>query len=453
MRSFGFRLTLFVAILGAGIGSTAWALGYPGDTIETVYVMPSSVTLATPTSYVVSTAWVEPTAYAVPTYYTTAYWMDPVVLAQPTYATTAYVRRGLFGRRWLVERPILATYATTYAPTAYYGAPRYRATSYPVVDRMVVPSRYVVSADCICPPTVAMAAPAERAPAASSSPGSAAPRTGSRSRSLQSDPEELSTIDSSVGPPPGDSQAAGASGSLRNNTARETIPGTLPDLPTGFRDNTPTPPPPQPAPPVSGSQPSTAPTQSKPATANTPGGQSTPVTPGAGGGGLGGAAAADPKARTTPNAGLNSGGASNPGVANPSNTVPAPTAPSDADPNAPPEIGPPGEVRRNSLRPSYGASAVRPEFRNILVGTVLSSEAREPEEGVRISVRNANSGGAKATTTNAFGRFAVRLADGDWTVNVTMPSGNVYEVSQIRVSNGLITDSLGRRVPSLEITR
>ena len=55
--------------------------------------------------------------------------------------------------------------------------------------------------------------------------------------------------------------------------------------------------------------------------------------------------------------------------------------------------------------------------------------------------------------TNAFGRFAVRLADGDWAVNVTMPSGRVYEVSQIRVSDGQITDSQGRRVPSLEITR
>ncbi len=59
----------------------------------------------------------------------------------------------------------------------------------------------------------------------------------------------------------------------------------------------------------------------------------------------------------------------------------------------------------------------------------------------------------EGTTTNAFGRFAVRLTDGDWAVDVTMPSGNVYEVSQIRVSDGVITDSLGRQVPFLEITR
>ena len=161
MRSFGFRLMLLVATLCAGIGSTAWALGNHGDAIETVYVMPSSVNMPVSTSYVVSTGWVEPTAYAVPTYFTTAYWMDPVVLAQPTYATTAYVRRGLLGRRWLVERPVLATYATTYVPTAYYSAPRYRATSYAVVDRAVVPTRYIASTDCVCGPVVAMAAPVD----------------------------------------------------------------------------------------------------------------------------------------------------------------------------------------------------------------------------------------------------------------------------------------------------
>jgi len=55
--------------------------------------------------------------------------------------------------------------------------------------------------------------------------------------------------------------------------------------------------------------------------------------------------------------------------------------------------------------------------------------------------------------SDAFGRFAVRLDDGDWTVNVTMPSGRIYPVSRIRVSNGQITDSQGNRIPSLEITR
>jgi hypothetical protein len=105
------------------------------------------------------------------------------------------------------------------------------------------------------------------------------------------------------------------------------------------------------------------------------------------------------------------------------------------------------------MRPNYAMRPARPRFPNILIGTVLSSSDGQPEEGVQISVRNAAMGVGKTATTNAFGRFAVRLADGDWTVDVTMPSGRIYEVSQLRVADGVITDSQGRRVPSLEITR
>jgi Carboxypeptidase regulatory-like domain len=441
MRSFGFRLTLLVAILCAGIGSTARALGLRGDTIETVYVMPTSVNLPIATSYVVSTGWIEPTAYAVPTYYTTAWWADPVVLAQPTYATTTYVRRGLLGRRWLVERPMLATYATAYVPTAYYATPRYRATSYTVVDPMVVPTRYLASTDCVCPPVVAMAAPVGRAPARSASPGSATPRNDSASRNVESEPENLTTINSDVGPAPADNRAAGAPG---ETTARQTIPGALPpEVGGGVRDTTPpVPSAPRPQPPVNRTDASTTAGQTGAPGAGTQGGQQ-PVrsAPGTGAGGNTGTG-------TNTGAGANPGAGGNTGV-----TPAAPVAPAGSDPITPPDLPLSGEVRRNSLRPTYASSTVRPELRNVLVGTVLTSTAREPEEGVRITVRNADSGRERATTTNAFGRFAVRLTDGDWKVDVTMPSGNVYEVSQIRVSNGMITDSLGRRVPFLEITR
>ncbi len=86
--------------------------------------------------------------------------------AQPTYAPTAYVRRGgLFGRRWVVEQPVLATYTTSYVPTAYYSAsPAYRATSYALADRLVVPSAYFTPVECVCPPVVASAAPTSNAP-------------------------------------------------------------------------------------------------------------------------------------------------------------------------------------------------------------------------------------------------------------------------------------------------
>ena len=55
--------------------------------------------------------------------------------------------------------------------------------------------------------------------------------------------------------------------------------------------------------------------------------------------------------------------------------------------------------------------------------------------------------------TDAFGRYAVRLPDGDWTVKVTSASGKVYSVSEVTVSGGQISDELGRDVPTLTINR
>jgi hypothetical protein len=126
-------------------------------------------------------------------------------------------------------------------------------------------------------------------------------------------------------------------------------------------------------------------------------------------------------------------------------------------PNEPEPLPPanaPGEIRREAQRPAYSPRTLRPDFRNVLSGIVLSSAAGEPEEGVRVTVTDQSGQFLnKVALTNAFGRFAVRLADGDWTVNVTMPSGRVYPVHQVRVSNGQVTDPQGRRIPSLEITR
>jgi hypothetical protein len=482
MRSFGFRLTFLVAILWAGIGSTVWALGHHGDAIETVYVMPSSVTLPVPTSYVISTSWAEPTAYAVPTYYTTAYWMDPVVLAQPTYTPTAYVRRGgLFGRRRVVERPVLASYTTPYVPTAYYATPAYRATSYPSTGTVIVPSAYVASADCVCPQVVASAAPSYPSSSSRGS-GAAGSGTSTRPRVRQSEPEDRSSMRSDVGPPPEELDAVGSAAATGapNTNAQETAPARLPDLPASVRDTSP-PPPAAVRGPASAIRPGTNPPgQTNPSAANPQTGQSG-TTQSAGGGAAQpgdavqpGGAANLPRGGTNPrSSGANTGAGGNTGGGNPgatgsgtggntgpgneTGTVPAPTAPTapgDSDPNGPPSLGASGEVRHESMRPSnYGTQAVRSSLRNVLVGTVLSNFDREPEEGVRISVRNTATGSGKDTTTNAFGRFAVRLADGDWAVDVTTRSGRVYEVSQIRVSNGLITDNQGRRVPSLEITR
>ena len=52
----------------------------------------------------------------------------------------------------------------------------------------------------------------------------------------------------------------------------------------------------------------------------------------------------------------------------------------------------------------------------------------------------------RTASTDAYGRYAIRLPDGDWTVKVAMPSGRTYAVSQITVSGGQITDDLGSSV-------
>jgi hypothetical protein len=78
----------------------------------------------------------------------------------------------------------------------------------------------------------------------------------------------------------------------------------------------------------------------------------------------------------------------------------------------------------------------------------------EPEEGVEVLISSRTSSFQdRVTMSDAFGRFAVKVPDGDWTVRVTMPSGRVYSVSDITVTNGLITDDTGRAIPSLIITR
>jgi Carboxypeptidase regulatory-like domain len=111
--------------------------------------------------------------------------------------------------------------------------------------------------------------------------------------------------------------------------------------------------------------------------------------------------------------------------------------------------------RRDSQRsaltmPRY----IRPEIRNVLFGRVEAGDTSEPEEGVRVSISNRqNTSERREALTDAFGRFAMRVPDGDWTVSVTMPSGRVYSVRQINVSNGQITDEIGRHVPGLVITR
>ena len=114
----------------------------------------------------------------------------------------------------------------------------------------------------------------------------------------------------------------------------------------------------------------------------------------------------------------------------------------------------PARSRHQAHAAEIASPAAPASSRNVLTGFVQSRADGQLEEGVRISVsERLDQTLDKSTLTDAFGRFSMRLTEGDWTVNVTMPSGRVYPVSELRVNNGQIIDSLGRRVPSLEITR
>jgi len=91
---------------------------------------------------------------------------------------------------------------------------------------------------------------------------------------------------------------------------------------------------------------------------------------------------------------------------------------------------------------------------NILEGKVVSGDRGQPEENVRVTLTNrAGAFVDRTATTDAYGHYAVRVPDGDWTVKVTMPSGRVYDVYQLTVSGDRITDDRGEVVASLTITR
>ena len=133
-----------------------------------------------------------------------------------------------------------------------------------------------------------------------------------------------------------------------------------------------------------------------------------------------------------------------------------PTAPS-GDPNElMPALGrtiPTRRIRRDASKAVYGLRTLRPERRNVLFGRVENSSGG-PLGEVPVSVTSRSNGAIhRDGMTNAFGGFAIRLYDGEWTVNVTMPSGRVYPVRNVTVSDGRVLDNKeGREVPTLIIS-
>jgi len=429
MRSIGLRLPILaVLVLASSSVPTRAQVLY----LETADWVPTASVLALPTSYVVAGTYALPTSYTIPTVYATAYvtesaWLAPTTYVAPTYYETRFRRRGLFGRRLVETTRAYYLPTTAYYPTTYY---------YPTVfiSPAVMPTGYTIarSSDCCGGEMVAAAAPAVRMYPSEQTPVATtpAPRTDSRSRPLriQSEAAEDESINSNV--------------------------PELPPREAPTRADTSNPPPGRvdspPNPPVPIRQQSTAPrsgsaTQSKTAApaAGSPGGS---------GPGTGGAGTAPPKAANPQNA---------PTSPASSGAVDLPMAPAGGDDLQPAPAGDEtsgsgsGGQRREVQKPVLPSPrGLRSQYRNVLFGRVKARDTAEPEEGVRVTISSRmNAYEDRVTLTDAFGRFAVKVPDGDWTVKVTMPSGRAYSVSQITVSNGLISDDIGRDIPSLVITR
>jgi hypothetical protein len=404
--------------------------------LDTVNWIPTASVLTLPTSYVVASSYVVPTSYAVPTVYATAYatetaLLTPTTYVAPTYYETRFRRTGLFGRRLVETTRAYYIPTTAYYPTTYY----YPTTFYSptVLDTAVVPTGFAIasaSTTACCGEVVTAPAvrslPSEQAPASTTP----APRRSQRSRPsrIESEPTEDESINSNVEPAPA-------------LPPREPRPES--SKATEGRSDSP------PAPPVPTREQSTVPRPGSPPARTKSAAPATGFPTGTGPGGASG----QPKnssSRTPPESSAPTGSGDQPPL--------APAGGDDLQP-APSNDEKAGSgyrtLRRDSQRPVLTAPrSLRSQLRNVLFGRVKSRDTNEPEEGVRVTISNRmNAYEDRVTLTDAFGRFAVKVPDGDWTVNVSMPSGRVYSVSQITVSNGLITDDIGRDIPSLVITR
>jgi len=416
MRLIGLRLPILAVLMLAmsSVPARAQVLY-----LETADWVPTASVLALPASYVVAGTYAVPTSYAIPTVYATAYVTQSALLAPttyvaPTYYETRFRRRGLFGRRLVETTRAYYLPTTAYYPTTYY----YPTTFYSptVLDTAVVSTGYSTarSSNCCGGEMIAAVTPEVRSYASEQAPVATAPapRSNPRSRSapLQSQPAEDDSTSSNVPELPAREQdnkqdGLGAAAGRPDSPPAPQVPLRNTAPPAGAGAGTPAT---KPAAPVTGSPASGA--QPKNVTPKT-GAADLPLAP-AGGDDL------------QPFPGDDTSGAGTGG-------------------------------KRVVQKPVLSMTReVRSQYRNVLFGRVKTRDTNEPEEGVRVTISNrTNAFADRVALTDAFGRFAVKVPDGDWTVNVTMPSGRAYSVSQITVSNGLISDDIGRDIPSLVITR
>lgn len=113
-------------------------------------------------------------------------------------------------------------------------------------------------------------------------------------------------------------------------------------------------------------------------------------------------------------------------------------------------LPPDAPQQREARKPVVSPAALA----NILSGVVEAKRTSAFVPGVRITLTNRlRTFPDRVAESDALGRFAIRLFDGDWSVKVEAKDGRDVEVKRITVSGGQITDEQGREVPSLIIRR
>jgi hypothetical protein len=412
MRLRGIRLPLLAAAVWAGICLTVYAADL--EYRETIYVSPTSTTVSLSPTYAVSRSYV-PTEYVIPTYIptsasyiATSYYAEPVSLLPTAYVATTY-RRGLFGRRWLVERPLATSYGVAYLPSSYI-APTLYPTSYRVTSYLPTTWQYpsvlatsYSSLPAIGCDDIALATPSQ--PSSSSrvvrSSANGEPRASDSGR------REEQPISSAVDPAP---DALSPIAPLPD-TQKNKPPADAASTPRGD-----TPPiPPSPSKPDPGAAQSDAAKAAQQGTAKAGDKKATD-----------GAASAKDKQKAATTVAPD-------GNQDQQQLLPAPEAPGSEG------------IRHETLRPNYSQRARRLQRKNILFGTI-ESDTGAPREEVPVSVvSRTNSQIHHDGISDAFGTFAISVPDGEWTIKVTQPSGRVSSVRSITVRNGKVMDNLEAR--------
>lgn len=125
-------------------------------------------------------------------------------------------------------------------------------------------------------------------------------------------------------------------------------------------------------------------------------------------------------------------------------------SPPNTDANGPLNVPPPnpqGGRERSSYKPAARRLAV-------LDGRVIDSATKDPVDAVEVVVSEKLSRFSDRTAkTDAKGRFAVALPEGDWVVKATLPDKKMTTGKDVTVSAGFISDPDGKEIATLVVER